>query len=309
MPNTTYLAGATGKIVTMRAWVISTGLPYTAGAFNTSGLSLAYTRDGATPVAITPVTATQGTYTSSGFVHRGKGVYEIGAPTLALATGVDGVQFAADGITDVIFEVIRVELVGVDPRSAAPPAVNATQFAGQTVNAAGAVTVPTSIASPTNITAGVITTVSGNVNGSVGSVTAGVTLAASAVQAIWDAATSALTTAGSIGKWILDKLDVVLSSRGTSNYAGGDTSGTTTLLSRVTAAVPTAVQNADAFLARNQQGGSNNAPTVAAALAGGLMLITIDPTTGVMTVKNGDGTTAYTRTLTRQQLNAIITAA
>lgn len=52
-----------------------------------------------------------------------------------------------------------------------------------------------------------------SVTGAVGSVTAGVTLAASAVQAIWDAATSALTTVGSIGKWILDKLDVVLSTR------------------------------------------------------------------------------------------------
>ena len=40
-----------------------------------------------------------------------------------------------------------------------------------------------------------------------------VTLAAAAVQAIWDALTSALTTVGSIGKWILDKLDVVVSTR------------------------------------------------------------------------------------------------
>jgi hypothetical protein len=46
----------------------------------------------------------------------------------------------------------------------------------------------------------------GSVSGAVGSVTAGVTLAASAVQAIWDAATSALTTAGSIGKRIVDYL-------------------------------------------------------------------------------------------------------
>ncbi len=41
------------------------------------------------------------------------------------------------------------------------------------------------------------------------------TLASTAVQAIWDAATSALTTVGSIGKWILDKLDVVVSTRAT----------------------------------------------------------------------------------------------
>lgn len=38
------------------------------------------------------------------------------------------------------------------------PAVNATQFAGQTITAAAGVTLPASVASPTNITAGTITT-------------------------------------------------------------------------------------------------------------------------------------------------------
>jgi hypothetical protein len=41
----------------------------------------------------------------------------------------------------------------------------------------------------------------------------GFSLSGAGVQAIWDALTSALTTAGSIGKWIVDKLDVVLSTR------------------------------------------------------------------------------------------------
>lgn len=56
--------------------------------------------------------------------------------------------------------------------------------------------------------------ITGNLSGSVGSVTAGVTLAASAVQAIWDALTSALTTVGSIGKLIVDNLNATVSSRG-----------------------------------------------------------------------------------------------
>ncbi len=41
----------------------------------------------------------------------------------------------------------------------------------------------------------------------------GYALSSAAIQAIWDAATSALTTVGSIGKWIVDKLDVVVSTR------------------------------------------------------------------------------------------------
>ncbi len=44
---------------------------------------------------------------------------------------------------------------------------NATQFAGQTITAAAGVTMPATVASTTNITAGTITTVSGNVSGNV----------------------------------------------------------------------------------------------------------------------------------------------
>lgn len=55
--------------------------------------------------------------------------------------------------------------------------------------------------------------VGGNVVGSVASVVAGVTLAASAIQAIWDALTSALTTVGSIGKLLVDNINATISSR------------------------------------------------------------------------------------------------
>lgn len=66
--------------------------------------------------------------------------------------------------------------------------------------------------------------VGGNVAGSVASVTAGVTvttnndktgygLSSAAVQAVWDALTSALTTVGSIGKLIVDNLNATISSR------------------------------------------------------------------------------------------------
>lgn len=41
----------------------------------------------------------------------------------------------------------------------------------------------------------------------------GYSLSSAGVQAIWDALTSALTTVGSVGKWIVDKLDVVVSTR------------------------------------------------------------------------------------------------
>ncbi len=80
-------------------------------------------------------------------------------------------------------------------------------------------------------------------------------LSAAAVQAIWDAATTALTTAGSIGKWILDKLDVVLSTRfaSASYTAPLDAAGTRTAVGLASAnldtqldALPTAAENATA---------------------------------------------------------------
>ena len=96
------------------------------------------------------------------------------------------------------------------------------------------------------------TTGLGNQTGAVGSVTAGVTvttnndktgygLSGAAVQAIWDALTSALTTVGSIGKLLVDNINATISSRST--YAGGDTSGTTTILGRIIGTLATGTHN------------------------------------------------------------------
>lgn len=75
----------------------------------------------------------------------------------------------------------------------------------------------------------------------------------------------------------------------------------------IIAGVPSAVENADALLARNRAGGSNGAPTVATCLASGLLDFTISGTT--LTVRNGAGVTVYTRTLTRADVDAIVTLA
>jgi hypothetical protein len=73
--------------------------------------------------------------------------------------------------------------------------------------------------------ASVVGNVGGNVVGSVASVTAGVTLAASAITAIWDKLTSALTTTGSIGKLLVDKIDATISSRAVAGDAMALTAG------------------------------------------------------------------------------------
>lgn len=82
------------------------------------------------------------------------------------------------------------------------------------------------------------------------------------VQAIWDKATSALTTVGSIGKLIVDNLDAAISTRST--YAGGDTAGTTTLLSRLTSGRAGNLDNLDAAVSTRLASASYTAPPTAA---------------------------------------------
>lgn len=81
----------------------------------------------------------------------------------------------------------------------------ATDAIGSAEIAAGAVTkIQAGLATPTNITAGTITTVTTATNLTTNNDKTGYGLSAAAVQAIWDALTSALTTVNSIGKRIVD---------------------------------------------------------------------------------------------------------
>lgn len=68
--------------------------------------------------------------------------------------------------------------------------------------------------------------------------------AAQIAAAVWNTLTSAATTVGSLGKLLANNLDATISSR--SNYDGGDTAGTTTLLGRLTSNRATNLDNLDA---------------------------------------------------------------
>ena len=61
------------------------------------------------------------------------------------------------------------------------------------------------------------------------------------VAAIWNALTSGMSTVGSIGKLLASDIDAAISSR--SSYAGGDTSGTTTLLGRIVGTLAAGTHN------------------------------------------------------------------
>jgi hypothetical protein len=118
-----------------------------------------------------------------------------------------------------------------------------------------------------NQTMNITGNLTGNVSGSVGSVTAGVTLAAAAVQAIWDALTSVLTTAGSIGKLIVDNLNATISSRSSHSAADVWASATRTLTAatNITSTGGTTVpQTGDSFARLGAPAGASVSADVAA---------------------------------------------
>lgn len=116
--NTAFQAGATERTVYLRALVISTNLPYTAGAYNTAGLTVKYTRTGAAAASITLATTTaSAVWTEGGFVHIDAGLYKLDLPDAALAVGPDQVYITASGVSDVIWEDVTIELLGGDPRA------------------------------------------------------------------------------------------------------------------------------------------------------------------------------------------------
>ena len=113
--------------------------------------------------------------------------------------------------------IVYVVFAGSPASTTVLPPVNATQFAGQTITAAAGVTLPSSVASPTNITAGTITTVSGNVNGSVGSVTGAVGSVTGAVGSVTGNIGGNVT--GSVGSLTTTAIDSILTRVMTESYA------------------------------------------------------------------------------------------
>lgn len=187
---------------------------------------------------------------------------------------IDAATFAAGAINaaaiaDNAIDAGAIAADAITATKIATGAITAAKFAAGAIDAAAIATdaidadaikedaiteIQNGLATPTNITAGIITTVTNLTNaptsgdltatmktsvttaataatptaaavtGAVGSVTAGVTvttnndktgygLSAAAVQAIWDALTSALTTVGSIGKLLVDNINATISSR------------------------------------------------------------------------------------------------
>jgi hypothetical protein len=120
------LAGSTS--VRLQVFLRDNSVAYDKGktglAYNTASLTAYYFRDGDTSAtAITLVTATLGTWTSSGFIvvdgTNMPGVYELSLPNAAIATGAKWVKILIKGAAGLVEECIHIELLGNNEYSAA----------------------------------------------------------------------------------------------------------------------------------------------------------------------------------------------
>lgn len=223
----------------------TTGAGKTGLAYNSSGLKWYYWREdtgNSGGVSVTPATATRGTFTSGGFIEidatNMPGWYEIGVPNAALASGSNSVVMHLMGVTNMAPLPLKVGLVAYDPQDAA--ALGLTNLDG---------TISSRLASSS------ISLSSGKVTVGTNDDKTGYALSVSGVAAIWDALTSGIVTAGSIGKRIIDYLTGDIFTR-----IGASGSG-------LTAIGDTRLANLDATVSSRLASASYSAPPSAATVA------------------------------------------
>lgn len=118
-------AGTTSKLLDLFVSDSSStvGAGLTGVAFNTSGLTAYYYREGAaSAVAITLATMTLGTWATGGFIvidgTNMPGTYQLGIPDAAIASGAKSVIVYLKGVTNMAALVLEVELTTTDNQDA-----------------------------------------------------------------------------------------------------------------------------------------------------------------------------------------------
>ena len=138
MAKLSLLAGTTSK--TVKVFIqnnsVTTGAGLTGLAFGTSGLTAYYIREGAgSAVLISLATATLGTWATGGFIvvdgTNMPGLYELGIPNLALASGAKSVVIYLQGAANMAQTLLGIELTAVDNQSTGFGLVNASANVAQ----------------------------------------------------------------------------------------------------------------------------------------------------------------------------------
>ncbi len=215
-------AGNTDQTVYFRLRDATTGLAKTGLLFNSAGASCYYTRNrgGATAITLATLASATAAHADGGFIEvhgtNAKGLYRLDLPDAAIATGSRGVEVSIE-FDGVIEETKEIALTGPDftdgvrmgltalPNVAAEAAGGlytrgtGTGQLNQTVDGqlatVGAATAVTNDVGITQAGADKVwSTTTRTITG----------LTTAAIKSIWDQLTSALTTAGSIGKKLAD---------------------------------------------------------------------------------------------------------
>ena len=151
MAKYTMLAGEVSQMMDIAIQDVSNA----SGALKTglvaTDVALFYHRNtSATTSAISFVNATIGTWTSSGFTEVGGGLYQIGLPNAALASGASYVAMLATG-TKLVTLPIEIQLVGANPDLLSVFS-NADSVLLASHDYSSAVTVGAGIATPSKVT-------------------------------------------------------------------------------------------------------------------------------------------------------------
>ncbi len=129
MQRFTIVKGATSQIIPISVYDSSStiGAKLAGLVFNTASLTAYYNRMGASGAAtvITLVTATKGTWVSSGFVAidgtNMPGDYELHLPDAVVASGVDRVAIQLKGAANMVPINVEIDLVAFDLQTASTP--------------------------------------------------------------------------------------------------------------------------------------------------------------------------------------------
>lgn len=118
---------------------LTTGAGLTGLVFNTASLTAYYHRsNSATATAISLATMTAGTWATAGFVEvdatNMPGVYQIGIPNAALASGAGNVSILLKGATNMAPVVLEIELTGTDNQDAVHGGMTALPNAAATAS-------------------------------------------------------------------------------------------------------------------------------------------------------------------------------
>lgn len=215
-------AGTTDVSVVIRIVDSTDGTPETGVVFDSAGIDIQYRRELAASTAITEATlaALTTAHTDGGFLHIGNGYYRLDLPDAACAAGVAGVLVHGI-VTGMVVIGCYIQLIvntaeDVYTRIGAPAGASVSadiadiptvaEFNARTLVSAG-------YASPTNITAGTITTAT-----NVTTVSAGGITASSIATGAFDADALTDDAANEIADAILDR-----------NMATGTDSGSATV--------------------------------------------------------------------------------